>query len=536
MKVSILDITTDPLYIISMCARRCYNSREKDTLQNREAFVKGLIKSGHCYDGETEVLTDKGFIKWKDYKGEKVAVVNPDGTFKGFEIPLNIFNNNYSGKVYQYDILGTILTEGHNLFGRTINNKKDNNIKNSYEYIYKLFPCNLPNITFGNKNNSSKLLTEGERLIRVPSCCYKDESISSLGKLFGFWVGDGCRGYCRKQLVFHLKLKRKIQYLENICNDLKLDFIKQKSDIYVVKANYNLGEILNKNFVKNKQKFIPFFEDTKIIYGIIDGLLNSDGNTGRNNHTSFCSTSRQVIDWIKNFSCLAGYKTTEILSNKKNKNRKELYRITITKFNKRGCPILLNDTRKKDKVKIYNVKDMPVFCVQVSTGIIIVRGKNGKTFLCGNCTPLEFIYVVFDVDGISRSCLQQLARHRIGVGMCVESQRYVEQTNTKYIIPPDLDYNKVDSEKSVIFENAIRNCLSAYKDLLALGVKKEDARFVLPECISTRLSIYFNFRELRHFISLRTDKHAQWEIRALANEFKRLIIERGLGCLVEDIK
>ena len=47
MKVEILDCTTYPLFIISMAARTCYNSREKDDINKRDAFVKGLIKSGH---------------------------------------------------------------------------------------------------------------------------------------------------------------------------------------------------------------------------------------------------------------------------------------------------------------------------------------------------------------------------------------------------------------------------------------------------------------------------------------------------------
>ena len=47
MKVEILDCTTDPLFVISMAARTCYNSREKDDINKRDTFVKGLIKSGH---------------------------------------------------------------------------------------------------------------------------------------------------------------------------------------------------------------------------------------------------------------------------------------------------------------------------------------------------------------------------------------------------------------------------------------------------------------------------------------------------------
>lgn len=47
MKVELLDCTTDPLFVISMAARTCYNSRNKDDINKRDVFVKGLIKSGH---------------------------------------------------------------------------------------------------------------------------------------------------------------------------------------------------------------------------------------------------------------------------------------------------------------------------------------------------------------------------------------------------------------------------------------------------------------------------------------------------------
>lgn len=57
MKVELLDSTVDPLFIISTCARTCYNSRSKDVLGNRETFVKGLIKSGHTSVLENAIAT-----------------------------------------------------------------------------------------------------------------------------------------------------------------------------------------------------------------------------------------------------------------------------------------------------------------------------------------------------------------------------------------------------------------------------------------------------------------------------------------------
>lgn len=528
MEVKLIDSTTDPLFLISYAARKCYNSLDKDVLSKRAEFVKGLIKSGHCYDGETEVLTKKGFIKWRDYNGEEVAVVNKDGTFKSFEMPKSIISYQYDGKVYDYEELGTIVTEGHKLYGRSINNKKDKLIKNSYDYIYRLFPCNEPNTSKSIAHSTTKIETEGERLIRIPSCCYKDESKSPLGELLGFWVGDGCRGYNSNKLIFHLKLKRKINYLKNLCYLLNYKFIEHKNDKYVVEANFDIGRLTNEKYVKEGEKYIPIISDAKFISGIIEGLLQSDGTTGKdNNHTSFCSTSRFIIDWLINYACLAGYKVSENKSIKKNDNRKKLYRVTLTHFTKRGCPLLINDTRKRNKVKIYDVKKMPVFCVQVSTGIIIVRGKTGKTFLCGNCTPLEFANATFEINGISISCQNQMVRHR-HASFCVQSGRYVDQRKNDCVLPYELLAQYEGAE------DYVKEAKALYTKLVNNGVKREDARFLLPQGMMTNLCVNFNFRSLRHFLKLRLDKHAQAEIRSVAREIYFICAER-FPWLVEDI-
>lgn len=529
MEVKLLDSTTDPLFVISMAARTCYNSRKKDTPIGRAEFVKGLIKAGHCYDGETEVLTKKGFIKWRDYNGEEVAVVNKDGTFRDFEFPKSIISYQYDGIVYDYDELGTIVTEGHNLYGRSINNKKDNLIKNSYEYIYRLFPCNKPNTSKSIAHSTTKIETEGERLIRIPSCCYKDESKSPLGELLGFWVGDGCRGYNSNKLLFHLKLKRKINYLKNLCYLLNYKFIENKNDKYVVEANFDIGRLTNEKYVKDGEKYIPIISDVKFISGIIEGLLQSDGSTCKdNNHTSFCSTSRFIIDWLINYACLAGYKVSENKSIKINSNRKKLYRVTLTHFTKRGCPLLINDTRKRNKVKIYDVKKMPVFCVQVSTGIIIVRGKTGKTFLCGNCTPLEFASATFDVTGISISCQNQMVRHR-HASFCVQSGRYVDQRENECIIP----YGVLSEYEGAA--DYVKEAKELYKKLVINGVRCEDARALLPQGMATKLCVNMNFRTLRHFLKLRLHPTAQWEVRQVARKIYEIAQDKW-GWLVEDIK
>jgi thymidylate synthase (FAD) len=57
MQVKLLDSTVDPLFVISMCARTCYNSRSKDRADTREDFIKGLIKAGHTSTLENAIAT-----------------------------------------------------------------------------------------------------------------------------------------------------------------------------------------------------------------------------------------------------------------------------------------------------------------------------------------------------------------------------------------------------------------------------------------------------------------------------------------------
>lgn len=56
----------------------------------------------------------------------------------------------------------------------------------------------------------------------------------------------------------------------------------------------------------------------------------------------------------------------------------------------------------------------------------------------------------------------------------------------------------------------------AYKTLLELGVSREQARMVLPVGLYTEFYGTVNLHNLFHFLKLRLDPHAQWEIRQYA--------------------
>ncbi|NPV09732.1 MAG: FAD-dependent thymidylate synthase [Anaerolineae bacterium] len=131
----------------------------------------------------------------------------------------------------------------------------------------------------------------------------------------------------------------------------------------------------------------------------------------------------------------------------------------------------------------------------------------------GHESIIEHASATFDISGISRACSHQLVRHRIA-SYSQESQRYVDMADPEFVVPPSV---AADPEASAAFERFCDTVGAAYRELRERGVRKEDARFVLPNATATRIVVTMNFRSWRHFIKLRgLDPAAQWEIREVA--------------------
>ena len=117
----------------------------------------------------------------------------------------------------------------------------------------------------------------------------------------------------------------------------------------------------------------------------------------------------------------------------------------------------------------------------------------------------------------SRNCSMQIARHR-GASISQESQRYVDaKHNRGFVYPPDLT-----EHQKIVLKEWYEESLDKYEYLRDVySANKEDARFILPGGIKTRMVISWNYNEFLHFLRLRVDKHAQWEIRDIATEMLR---------------
>jgi thymidylate synthase (FAD) len=151
------------------------------------------------------------------------------------------------------------------------------------------------------------------------------------------------------------------------------------------------------------------------------------------------------------------------------------------------------------------------------------RGEPGRFIRArvreGHESIIEHANASFEISGISRACSHQLVRHRLA-SYSQESQRYVDMSEPEWALPLDL----LDDEEAVaVWENFADEVQEAYQALRELGVRKEDARFVLPNAAATRIIVTMNFRELLHFFRIRISRPAQWEIRDVGIRMLELI-------------
>lgn len=139
-----------------------------------------------------------------------------------------------------------------------------------------------------------------------------------------------------------------------------------------------------------------------------------------------------------------------------------------------------------------------------------------------HASTLEHLSYTFYIQGISRACLQELARHRVA-SLSVKSSRYTlkELKNEASFLPlSESSLNRAEkflvmTENSKVNEASLR-ALENLRLLLQENISNDLAKFAMPESYKTELTWSINARSLQNFLHLRSSKSALWEIRALA--------------------
>lgn len=129
-----------------------------------------------------------------------------------------------------------------------------------------------------------------------------------------------------------------------------------------------------------------------------------------------------------------------------------------------------------------------------------------KIISAGHGSVLEHAVFVFEINGISRACLQEIARHR-HISLSVKSTRWALKKHTDYYIPEKLkdDMKKFYCEYIEHNMGIVENVRGSFGN--------DVAKYFAPEGITTSLVLTINLRELRYMFALRTSNKALKEFQ-----------------------
>jgi thymidylate synthase (FAD) len=159
----------------------------------------------------------------------------------------------------------------------------------------------------------------------------------------------------------------------------------------------------------------------------------------------------------------------------------------------------------------------------------------------GHGSVLEHANYSLLLEGVSRSLTHELVRHRAGFAYSQLSQRYVDESEAAFVIPPAIlgDEALVAAWKAQI-ESAQATYIALVDKLMTRyawvddkihrrKMAREAARGVLPNSTETKIVVTGNARAWRTMLELRSSEGAEFEIRRMAIAVLRVLQKEAEG-------
>ena len=345
--------------------RDCYKA--VDGLGNPEMLDDST--TAWCFTGEEEILTEKGFVKFKDLNEShgKVAQVKKDTLEIEFVNPLKYIKYEYEGIGYKIETRSMTLkaTKDHRFFGAWKNSNPEPELKT----LDKITSAGLyiPKVKYGNNVNNNN---------------YSDNDLEFIAA----FISDGFFKYTSNKekpwrINIQVSRERKIERLRNL-NPVKEEV---SSKVY--------GNKTKKPLTTFGFEVPTYFDDIFIDYKILK------------NEFILSLSKEQLKKYLYYYSCYDGSKTNVgcILYSAKKETVDSL--TMIATLSGASCCVQENYSRlsmnpiwtlrinyKKEYTVIRPEHIFPillketVYCVSVPTELIVVRSCDGSPLVVGNCS------------------------------------------------------------------------------------------------------------------------------------------------------
>lgn len=486
MKVSLVRYTTDPLNAIESAASNCYDSTPNGKIMN------ACYKSGHH-----SVLEFAQFHFHIEGISRSCSHQLVRTRTASFAQRSQRFVSSY-GKGIPPLPKGDTKSHG----GQSFYDNQEKFIADMYDRGFST--CELSEMYGGDPASIYRFIQKYTDTRDLSECkgidknYFKEIDSPIKAYILGFLYSDGCLSIKKnglKQVILDQRKEEEV-LLTNILHEIKPtgNVIKSGHDDMVriaIQDNDLCADLERYGIVEHKGTTAKFdsileFVPDKYVKDVIRGVFEGDGHIG-------------------------------LMHNKDGRINDARFNIAGTYDTCRRIQLYLMDKLGLNEVKIQHHVNK---CYHMTYG-----GRLQVTKI------IDWLYKDIDMNFI----------HAIKAKAVFElipeiKHRYISQisdiVNDKYeaVIPPSI-LNNVDATNSYIL--TLMYIKRVYKELqyhLATTGRygeqgNEDARFILPNACCTTIDMSIDFRNLCHFMNERLCAKAQWEIRQLAQEMRKCVIE-----------
>lgn len=490
---------------IEQAARLSYQKGTRQTSDTRK-LLRHLYRERHCYAGSMQVLTVEGWKAWQDLQDIETFLIPDPQRRVLFRETLSVktFDCDEEMVTYSNSRMSFVVTGDHRMW-----------FKPKYQDEF-------------SKIRASEMPKWGHfDPLQGYSAVFSDERCAFM-EFVGFYLGDGSSASTHK-VTFHLSKSRKQVYLLSLLASLSLPYTVRttsKGKVYTVDIS-GLSYFQELHGIRSKDKYFPEdvgnLKDSEIS-GLFTGLVMSDGSVSKDRpQISFSSNSKALAVLFETLSAYLG------IDAHFNKKQGETYNVTAYTGNRTTLEA------RKQYFGSAPCESGKVYCATSSTGLLMVRGSSTEFgFVCGNTSPFEMVEFKFHC-AMPIFVARQWVRHRTA-SLNEMSGRYSEIPQQYY--QPEVWRvqsltNKQGSGEDVpeyhnkdlnLTQRGMNDAVfGEYNRRLGIGVARELARIDLPLSTYTQWVWKIDLHNLLHFLTLRTDGHAQSEIQAFSNVIAALI-------------
>lgn len=312
-----------------------------------------------CFKGDTEILTEKGYIPFKDLQPNiKVAQFTDTGNIE-FVYPIRLIHKHHQGQICKVH-LGrnrfVYMTPNHNQVYR--------NRRNNYWEIKNIKDLNL--------NSTIRIPVSGKG-------SGNNTPLSILERIYIAIQADGTlQRHQLKESVYSIQItkerkKERLAYLLSKYNKYSVIKGRPETDRYLIKIPKGDAKLLSTHFNINMgyDRAASFIEE----------VLEWDGSHLQGNIKYYSSKIKENADFVAAIAVQAGYK---VFQSEEVDNRKDNYSTMHRVYMRPNT----EDVSAERMYKEYEDYNDDVFCVEVPSHKIVVRSQ-GYTFISGNCHHLS---------------------------------------------------------------------------------------------------------------------------------------------------